>query len=626
MLHLIQRLDSSVVDQIAAGEVVERPAHLVKELIENSLDAGARSIEVQFAEGGLYVSVKDNGRGISPKELSLALSRHATSKIRQSSDLFSIQTYGFRGEALASIAGVSCLTLRSKSQSADQAYSVKSQFGQTLKVEATGGEAGTTVIVDRLFENVPARLRFLKSEAVENLAIKNVITAQALSHPEVSFRVIHKGRLLFFWPAVSSYLKRAEMILSGPLHHHICEKSPWSVEVILAPPNRTAKSSKKMWFFVNGRSVDDKILYGAVMSAHRNLLMHGEYPIVVLHVTSPPPPKWMSIFIRQKPTFVFYLNHVFLNWCRGRFGNYWRKPPWLDLLHSESSSGQSPEMPLTKGSEVKPTQASFNAIFDKRKKASTKGLTALSSLKDQAFLKQSLNTVQRGDSDTSAQASGIEKKSPGVLDPSSMKSEQLTSEVLKNNFSSLKVLAQAHRTYLVTESSRSIILVDQHAAHERILFEKFMGQLKNKKLEKQKHLIPFKIDLDPAEVSAVLSMKSSFQSLGIDLKSNKPTEISVITSPSFIKEKAISTAIQQLAEGHIHHGEDFTMEKVVSEIAATFACHSAIRAGQTLSISEMESLLSQMDEFSFSSFCPHGRPVFVEYPFSRIEREFGRTC
>ena len=185
-------------------------------------------------------------------------------------------------------------------------------------------------------------------------------------------------------------------------------------------------------------------------------------------------------------------------------------------------------------------------------------------------------------------------------------------------------MAQAHRTYLVTESSKSIVLVDQHAAHERILFEKFMSQLKN--LEKQKHLIPLKIELDPAEVTAVLSMKTSFQSLGIDLKSSKPSEISVLASPPFIKEKAISTAIQQLAEGHIQHGEEFTAEKVVSDISATFACHSAIRAGQTLSIPEMESLLNQMDEFAFSSFCPHGRPVFVEYPFSRIEREFGRIC
>ncbi len=603
MLSLIQRLDSSVVDQIAAGEVVERPAHLVKELIENSMDAGARSIEIQFAEGGLYVSVKDNGRGISSKELALALSRHATSKIRQSSDLFSIQTYGFRGEALASIAGVSHLTLRSKSQSADQAYSVKSQFGQTLKVEATGGETGTTVIVDHLFENVPARLRFLKSESVENLAIKNVIIAQALAHPEVSFRVIHKERLLFFWPVVSSYLKRAEMILSAPLHHHICTKSPWSVELILAPPNRTAKSSKKMWFFVNGRVVDDKILYGAVMSAHRNLLMHGEYPIIVLHVTCPPaevdvnihPTKTQIRFLSQSRVFKF---------VQGSIRELLEKAPWLDLLHSENVSGKSPEMSLTEANEVRSTQAVFNTLFDRQKTTPSRELKISSSLKDRAFVEQSSNTIQKG--------------SP------SMKSEQLTSDILKNNFSSLKVLAQAHRTYLVTESTRSIVLVDQHAAHERILFEKFMGQLKN--LEKQKHLIPLKIELDSAEVSVVLSMKSSFQSLGIDLKSGKSTEISVLTSPSFIKEKALQTAIQQLVEGHIHHGEDFTAEKIVSEIAATFACHSAIRAGQTLSVPEMENLLSQMDEFSFSSFCPHGRPVFVEYPFSRIEREFGRIC
>ncbi|MDE0152198.1 MAG: DNA mismatch repair endonuclease MutL [Bdellovibrionales bacterium] len=610
---LIQTLDSSVIDQIAAGEVVERPAHLVKELIENSLDAGASSIEVQFAEGGLYVSVKDNGRGISPKELSLALSRHATSKIRQSSDLFSIQTYGFRGEALASIAGVSHLTLRSKSKESDQAYSVKSQFGKTLKVETTGGEAGTTVVVDRLFENVPARLRFLKSESVENLAIKNVITAQALSRPEVSFRVIHKGRLLFFWPAVSSYLKRAEMILSKPLHHHVYTKAPWSVELILAPPNRTAKSSKKMWFFVNGRSVEDKILYGAVMSAHRNLLMHGEYPIVVLHVTSPPaevdvnihPTKTQIRFLSQSRVFQL---------VQGTVRELLEKAPWLDLLHSESSDVSS----KASSAEVKPEQTSFNPLLSTHK-PSSKRLKVSSPLKGFDFTENSPKDIEKSTLEKTSYVVKNSETSSTVEKP-----EQLTSDILKNNFSSLKVLAQAHQTYLVTESSKSIVLIDQHAAHERILFEKFMSQLKN--LEKQKHLIPLKIGLDPAEVKAVLSMKAEFQSLGIDLKSSKSTEISVLASPPFIKEKAIAVAIQQLAEGHIHHGEEFTAEKVVSEISATFACHSAIRAGQTLSLSEMKSLLSQMDEFAFSSFCPHGRPVFVEYPFSRIEREFGRIC
>ena len=611
MPNLIQRLDSSVIDQISAGEVVERPAHLVKELIENALDAEARSIEVQFAEGGLYVSVKDNGKGISSKELSLALSRHATSKIRQSSDLFSIHTYGFRGEALASIAGVSHLTLRSKSKESDQAYSVKSQFGKTLKLEVTGGESGTTVTVDRLFENVPARLRFLKSESVENLAIKNVITAQALSHPEVSFRIIHKGRLLFFWPAVSSYLKRAEMILSGPLHHHIRKGS---VEVILAPPHRTAKSSKKMWFFVNGRSVDDKILYGAVMSAHRNLLMHGEYPIVVLHVTCAPAE--VDVNIHPSKTQIRFLSQsrVF-KLVQGAVRELLEKAPWLDLLHSENSNENSntttSESSMKKASDQKPTQASFSDVFP-TKQTKAKGFKKFE--QEESFVPKESSSL--------SPSRDLAKKPSSFLDP--VKSEQLSSDILQNNFSSLKVLAQAHQTYLVTESSRSIVFIDQHAAHERILFEKFMAQLKN--LEKQKHLIPLKIEMDPAEVSAVLSMKAEFQSLGIDLKSSKSGEISVLASPPFIKEKAISSAIQKLAEGHINYGEGFTAEKVVSDISAIFACHSAIRAGQTLSVSEMESLLAQMDEFSFSSFCPHGRPVFVEYPFSRIEREFGRIC
>ncbi len=602
-LHLIQPLDSSVIDQIAAGEVVERPAHLVKELIENSLDAGAGSIEVRFSEGGLYVSVKDNGRGISPQELILALSRHATSKIRQSSDLFSIQTYGFRGEALASIAGVSHLTLCSRTPSADQAYSVKSKFGRTLKVEAVGGEKGTRVIVDRLFENVPARLRFLKSEAVENLAVKNVVTSQALAHPEVSFRVIHKERLLFFWPAVSSYLERAEMILSGPLHHHVCKKSSWSVEIILAPPNRTARSSKKMWFFVNGRPVEDKILHGAVLSAHRNLLMHGEYPIIVLHAACPSTE--VDVNIHPTKTKVRFLSQSrAFKLVQGAVRELLEKAPWLDILHSEDSKPPEDSALMKKDCTDGPVQPSFHH-------------TGFGSKQTAEQISGAVHTAPSPGS-----APELEKKTPSFL--TNLKSEQLTSDILKNNFSSLKVLAQAHRTYLVTESSRSLVFVDQHAAHERILFEKFMKQLKN--LEKQKHLIPLKIKMDPAEVSAVLSMKSSFQSLGIDLHSQTADEISVSAVPPFIKEKAVSASIRRLAEEHIQHGEDFTTEKVVSEIAAAFACHSAIRAGQRLSLSEMENLLRQMDEFSFSSFCPHGRPVFVEYPFSRIEKEFGRIC
>ena len=210
----IQQLSPEVINQIAAGEVVERPANMVKELVENSLDAGASKIEIHFSDGGRFVQIKDNGCGIKNDELSLALSPHSTSKIFSLNDIWTIRSYGFRGEALASIAEVSDLTLVSKPEHQDQAARLKSEFGKKTEVEITGSEVGTTVIVKNLFQKTPARLKFLKSEASETAVIKNTIKAMALSHPSVEFRILHKNKLLFYWPGMENLQKRAEAVLS----------------------------------------------------------------------------------------------------------------------------------------------------------------------------------------------------------------------------------------------------------------------------------------------------------------------------------------------------------------------------------------------------------------------------
>ena len=606
MNSVIQKLESQVIDQISAGEVVERPAHLMKELIENSLDASASVVEIQFAEGGQYISVKDNGSGISPKDMTLALSRHATSKIKKAGDLFSLTTYGFRGEALASISSVSHLTLISRTKNSPQAYRLQSHFGKTLKVSAVGGAAGTTVTVDQLFRNTPARLRFLKSEAVETLAIKNVIISQALSHPNVSFRVTYKGRLLFFWPAASSYQERAEAVLSQKLYHSKYSEGPWAVEVLLSPPNKTMKSSKKMLFFVNSRSVEDKILYGAVMSAHQNLLMHKEYPILVLYLTCPPsdldvnihPTKTKIRFLSQSRVFQIVQKTV---------RDLLEKGPWLTNL-----------------------APSVGDLFKEAEESSVKQTVLPSQTTDQqeSLLSSAPKTLnQKLSVEVPPQKSEVFFKNQKTASKSN-EDVQYQSQIIKSPkaFSSLKVLAQAHKTYIVTQSSMSVVFVDQHAAHERILFEKLMAQIKNKKVSSQKKLMALKITLDPAEVQAVLSMKSSFESLGVCLESKKSDEISVLTTPLFIKESALQKIITEIAENYIQCGESLTAEKAVSEAAASLACHSAIRAGRVLSISEMEHLLEQLDQLSFASCCPHGRPVFVEYPFSRLERDFGRIC
>ena len=606
----IHQLDSSVVDQIAAGEVVERPAGLVKELIENSLDAGAKMIEVQFSNGGLFVCVKDDGCGIEPKELSLALCRHATSKISKAGDLFSIQSYGFRGEALASIASISCLTLISKTKNLDTAYRLKSEFGKTMKLEKLNSTQGTTVIVDRIFQNVSARLRFLKSESVETLAVKNVIVSQALSRPDVGFRVIHKGRLLSYWPKADSAVKRAEMVLSmSPLYCHVHTDADYSVEAVLSAPNSTARTSKKMWFFVNGRAVEDKTLYGALMSAHRNLLMHGEYPIAVLYLKIPPvevdvnihPTKTQVRFRNQSKVFKFVQNGV---------RSLLEKGPWLTHL---APSYQE----LIKEGKNNPRQK--KPVFEHQEKLNLKPESNKSFFAPKENVFSGKPSLAPPALKSSAGAGG------GVSSQDSSAQSFNTLRQEKRTFSSLKVLAQAKKTYIVTQSESSLVFVDQHAAHERILFEKLMSFFKKGGAEPQKYLTPMKIKMDPAEVSAVMSARSSFKTLGIEIKSTPLDEVLVFSSPSFIKESVIERALKQWAEEYIERGESFTAEKIVSDISASMACHSAIRAGQVLSLKEMESLLEQMEEFSFSSFCPHGRPVFVEYPFSRLERDFGRV-
>ena len=614
----IQKLNSAVIDQIAAGEVLERPAHLVKELVENALDAGARSIEIQFSDGGLFVSIKDDGCGIPPKELSLALARHATSKIKQAGDLFSIHTYGFRGEALASIASVSHLLIVSKTPNSDQAYRLKSVFGKEFQIEAVGGVQGTTITVDRLFQNVPARLKFLKSQAVETMAVKNVILSQALARPDVSFKVLHKGRMLFHWRAEESFKKRAESALQlQKLYTDKSETNGIAVEVVLSPPNQTAKSSKKMWFFVNRRPVEDKVLYGAVMSAHRNLLMHGEYPIAVLYVECPPAEVDVNVHPTKSQVRFRSPSRIFRA-VQNTVRTLLEKSPWLEQLTPFTPSSPNSQ----KKDIVHQTSLHLDSAKQERSRFEFKPQenknTELSVTEEPPIPQKTFTPPKH----TPTPPYKKEFSKPQQTAAQSVKdAEHLKSPKV---FSSLKILAQAHRTYLICQSEKSIVFVDQHAAHERILFEKLMHFCKKGGLEKQKKLISSQFEMDPAEVTAVQSMQNSFKSLGIELEFKKPNIVSILSSPLFIKESSLEKSIKQLAHQNIHSSASFEAESIVAEVMASLACHSAIRAGQTLTVADMESLLSQMDEFSFSSFCPHGRPVFVEYPLSRLERDFGR--
>ena len=630
----IQPLSPEVINQISAGEVVERPANMIKELIENSLDAGAAKIEIHFSEGGRFVQIKDNGCGIRDNELKLALSPHSTSKISSLKDIWTIRSYGFRGEALASIAEVSDLTLVSKPKDQNQAARLRSEFGKKNDVEITGSEAGTTIHIKDLFKNTPARLKFLKSEASETAVIKNTIKAMALSHPSVEFRVLHKNKLLFYWPAVENFQKRVENVLSLKETFYTETKyQDVNVSAVLCAPNETSATRRQMWFFVQNRWVEDPTLYAAVMAAYRGLLMHGEYPILALNLYCRPedldvnvhPTKSKVRFKNSSQVFraVQHSLRAVLEkapWIANKKNNFNKREPSEKELafpdkEFQQTHLQKKDFSERAGSGSFPSRKDFQtSLPDGREEESPPSLTsALKNIKMDSFIPE---TQERA---------GAEPARVQNPDPVQNKGEETEpADEKKNYWSSLHILSQAHLTYILAQTRSAVIFVDQHAAHERVLYERLMLSWNTGKGEVQNRLVPLALDLDESLVKALLSVQKELLKLGIEMELSGPEGVVINSAPAILKDVALQKSLVELAEEIRTLGGSFAVEKKISDLCATMACHSAIRAGQALSSREMKELLIQMDEFPLSSFCPHGRPVFVEYPISRLEKDFGR--
>ncbi|MGZ3774837.1 MAG: DNA mismatch repair endonuclease MutL [Pseudobdellovibrionaceae bacterium] len=642
----IQVLSPEVVNQIAAGEVVERPAHLVKELVENSIDAGATRVHVEFFDGGRIVKVIDNGKGMSPDDLPKSLERFATSKISKTDDLWSLCTFGFRGEALASISSVSKLTLTSRRKDDEQAHQLISEYGIKKEIDKVGGSHGTAILIENLFENTPARLKFLKSDAAESTAIKTTLKAMALSHFDVEFRIQENGKLINFWPACKSRKDRVEQILEiKPLFEGESTRGNVRAYAVFADPHNVAKTAKNIWLFAQNRWVQDRSLQAAVNEAYRNLLMHGEYPIAVVWVETDPD----SVDVNIHPTksqVKFQDVSLAFRAVAGALRGTLEQAPWL----AENLRPKGPQ-PL---SDV--SAADYN---------STKGLPNLaktSSLNYSENQSESLTSAGAGNSvgnlafqDSALHVTQFQKKDFN-LPSMTMNEPKVNYETLKQSaasravfdlsqfppnsnaslnsadhvgatggyWSSLEVLGQANLTYIVTQTREKIIFVDQHAAHERVVFEKLMAAWKGGKVDIQDFLFPLAIDMSPEKVEAILSIAKDIERLGVSVEALGPGTVGVKAAPLMIKESILSSVLDKMAHEIVEQGGSFSLEKVVGDICATMACHSVVRAGQALGVEQMRSLLRDMDMFPLSSFCPHGRPVSVEYPFYKLEKDFGR--
>jgi DNA mismatch repair protein MutL len=608
----IETLASEVIDQIAAGEVVERPAHLVKELVENSLDSGATQIAVEFAQGGRFVIVSDNGSGIAPEDLAKALDRHATSKIRASEDLWKLQSFGFRGEALASIAAVSRLTLTSRRADQSFAAHIQSHFGHRSGIEHIGGSPGTRVRVEELFENVPARLKFMKSAAAESSRIKQVLKALALAHPSVEIKVTQDGELVFFWTACTSRLERVRQILGiESLYEGRAERGSVTAEAIFADPQTVQKTGKDLWFFAQGRWIQDRSLQAAVMEAYRHLLMHGEYPLAVVWLECDP--ENIDVNIHPTKSQVKFVDpSMAFRAVQAAIRSTLEQAPWLGRQMASQQPNPAGSLTAVEQATLNFSEAELERTHFSQK--SWQLQTPLRSHQAAAHQKDETSAPQ-------------DLSSPALAKPA-FKSVPMSEEPVDGAggayWSSLQVLSQTNLTYILTQTAQSLLIIDQHAAHERVLFEKLMKAWRGGKLDVQEFLFPLAVDLSAEKVEALVRERDSFLKLGIQLEALGPETIGVTSAPTLLKESALHRVLEKMSQDLVDHGGSHYLERKVGDLLATLACHSAVRAGQAMSLEEMTALLKQMDEFPLSSFCPHGRPVSVEYPFYQLEKDFGR--
>jgi len=594
----VAELPSALIDQIAAGEVVERPASVVKELVENALDAGARRVRIEVRGGGVdWIAVTDDGCGMTPQEARMALRRHATSKIASLADLQSIQTYGFRGEALPAIASVSRLRLRSRSVDASEAVELHIEAGEILDQRSAGAPAGTRVEVTDLFAAIPARRKFLKSVTTEWGHIADWIARAALALPEVHFDVRRDERPAQVWPAVGDELDRVAAVLgeadAAALVPVARDTAAGVLHGYVARPDRHRSTTAGIYLFVNNRPVRDRMLQHALVEVYRDLLPRGRFPTAVLFLDVPP----QSVDVNVHPA----------KW-EVRFAD----PREIHRLVRRSVRDAVSErrwmLPEASGRSVaarESTQAD-GATFTAERRTTQ---PAASGSDDWIF--------------SSRHALAKDARTPFTTTP--------TSEDQRPRFADLRLLGQLLATYLLLETKDRLLLIDQHAAHERVLYERFRAEWLERGVEAQGLLAPVTVQLAPRPLAALLESVEALGRLGFEIDPFGADTLAVRSIPALLAGRDPVALLRNLADELEAAGDAADALRVearaleaADRIFASLACHGARRKGELLAPFEQQALLDALDAIPWAPTCPHGRPVAVPIELAEIERRFGR--
>lgn len=602
----IRVLPGELVDQIAAGEVIERPASLVKELIENSLDAGATHIEIDIDRGGVgLVRVRDDGRGIEPSELPLALARHATSKIASLDDLEAVATLGFRGEALPSIGSVARLRLISRATTAEQGAEISVDGGVLTAVRPAAHPPGTTVEVRDLFFNVPARRKFVKSDATELGHIARLVERLVLSRFDVSFRVRHGTRVLLGAPAVTGLdaeLTRVATVLGREFAASALPIRQAAGPVLLSGwvglPTRSRAQPDQQFWFVNGRSVRDRLLMNAVRLAYRDVLYHGRHAAYVLYLTLDPklvdvnahPGKLEVRFRDSRATHDFVFRAV--------------ERALAETRPQATAAGASPA--VARGSGAGYSAAEWPAA------GGGIGEGAASSSGPRAA---SLPLYQPS-RDPWAIAAAISAAAP-PLGPSA-------TEALSDDYPLGTALGQLHGVYILAQSKSGLVLVDMHAGHERVLYERLKSERAGGSAPSQQLLEPLVIALKAHEVAALLEQREEWEHAGFEIDALSATELVLRRVPAFLDTAEIPRIVNALVHDLTLDADTHHLEGATERLLGTLACRSAIHANRRLTLPEMNALLRQMEATERSSQCNHGRPTWTRLTLKQLDQLFLR--
>jgi DNA mismatch repair protein MutL len=579
----IRLLSPEVASQIAAGEVIERPASVVKELIENSLDASARSVTVTVAEAGRrLIEVADDGTGIPAPELELSLSRHATSKLVHAEELFSIETLGFRGEALASIGSVSRLTMTSRIADTDSGARLKVEGGINSKLEKIGAPVGTVVRVEDLFYNVPARLKFLKSDVTERRAIDGLLTRYALAYPNVRFKLTEDANVTLQTSgdgdrrAILAALYGVEV--AKQMLEVTAEEDGLTMTGYISPTALTRSNRKEITFFVNGRWVSDTPLTTALIQAYHTLLMVGRYPMAALFLEISPEDVDVNVHPAKAEVRFKNQDRVF------SFVQRWTRRTLLAYAPVPSVA------PMLWGGASRPTESR------------------------QVGLDWSMAGDESQRSNVEGQSSTGEPVSPTT--PDTRHSTLVTLPLLR-------LIGQIGQTYLVAEGPDGLYLVDQHAAHERVLFEKLMAQHEQKQIPSQSLLTPVVVQLPPQSANLLISQLPILNHFGFDVEEFGGNSFQVRAVPALFAGADPASALHALVED-FEEDETPLQAEVEAKIAGRVCKRMAVKAGQTLSPDEQRALLNDLEACASPRTCPHGRPTMIHLSVDMLERQFGR--